>query len=284
MTASLKSCTSPARSRRNKATPSAHRRRTKASIAVRERLNDRAGIAAALSNLGVVAEYEGQYREALVFHGRALDLRHELGDRWAIAVSCTNVGMIAVHEERFVDAGMAFREAMRLALEVGDLWMVAICHNNLGNALRGIGDYDAAATNTRPRRQDVSTEYDDHWALAFLLEDVALLAAALGSGRSRRLSCSGAADRQRQDLGSPRAPALEATITSKLDAATGAILGRAQPGGARCTFETERALRPCCQFAQPRVHPKFDNERTDYWTGLGVTPIDALSTAREPAR
>ena len=53
-------------------------------------------MAAVLSNLGVVAEYEGDLTGANDFHQRSLALRTEIGDRWAIAVSHTNIGMIAV--------------------------------------------------------------------------------------------------------------------------------------------------------------------------------------------
>ena len=65
---------------------------------------------------------------------------------------------------------------MRLNREVGDAWMVAISDNNLGNATRGLGDFDAAqhhyAESLRAYR-----EYDDKWALAFLVEDIGQLAA-----------------------------------------------------------------------------------------------------------
>jgi tetratricopeptide (TPR) repeat protein len=210
------------------------------SIAVRERLGDLTGIAAALSNLGVVAEYAGDYRESLAFHERALQLRHELGDRWAIAVSFTNIGMIAVHEQRFADAGMAFREAMRLNREVGDLWMVAICHNNLGNALRGVGQYDEARAEYAAAARTYR-DYDDHWAMAFLLEDVALLAAEVGL-REAAYELVGAADRQREELGSPRAPALETTLTERLSAAAA---GDDDAHAARqrgALFDTEQAV------------------------------------------
>ena len=73
---------------------------------------------------------------------------------------------------------------MRLNREVGDSWMVAISHNNLGNANRGLGDFDEArrhyAESLRAYR-----DYDDKWAMAFLLEDVASLAAIAGDVRAR---------------------------------------------------------------------------------------------------
>ena len=110
---------------------------------------------------------------------------------------------------------------MRLNREVGDAWMVAISHNNLGNANRGLGDLDEArrhyAESLRAYR-----DYDDKWAMAFLLEDVASLAALAGEFEPA-LELVGAADRMREEIGSPRGPALDAELDRRLQAAHDAL-------------------------------------------------------------
>lgn len=184
------------------------------SLAIRRRLGDRAGMGGLLSNLGVVAEYRGDYALSRSYHEQALALREELGDRWAIGVSMTNLGTIAVHEHDYEDARTRFEHAMRLNREVGDAWMVAISDNNLGNATRGLGDYDAArrhyADSLRAYR-----DWDDGWALAFLLEDVGQLAALLREPE-RAFELVGAADALREEIGAPRAPALEEALEAEL--------------------------------------------------------------------
>jgi tetratricopeptide (TPR) repeat protein len=199
----------------------AARERYETSLAIRERLDDRASMSSLLSNLGVVAEYDGDYRASRGFHERALALRRELGDRWAIAVSLTNLGMIAVLQEQYEEARQEFDEAMRLNREVGDSWMVAISHNNLGNANRGLGNLDEA------RHQYAESllayrGYDDKWATAFLLEDVASLAAISGDFEPA-LELVGAADAMRQEIGSPRGPTLDAELDRRLEAARAAL-------------------------------------------------------------
>jgi class 3 adenylate cyclase/tetratricopeptide (TPR) repeat protein len=184
------------------------------SLPIRRRLDDRKMLASALSNLGVVAEYEGAYELSDSYHRQALAVRTELGDRWAIAVSRTNLGMIAVLQERYDDARRDFDEAMRLNREVGDSWMVAISHNNLGNANRGLGDF-AAARYHYGESLRAHGEYGDQWALAFLLEDVAQLA-ALEGGAERAFELLGAADALREATGSPRGDALEQEIERRL--------------------------------------------------------------------
>jgi tetratricopeptide (TPR) repeat protein len=118
-----------------------------------------------------------------------------------------NVGMIAVLQKRFEEASNWFQRSMLLNREVGDSWMIALCHNNLGNATRGLGDYDAARRHYAESLLGYR-DYDDQWAIAFLLEDIGVLAALSGDARSA-LELIGAADAMREAIGTPRPPALE---------------------------------------------------------------------------
>jgi tetratricopeptide (TPR) repeat protein len=174
-----------------------------------------------LSNLGIIAEYRGEYERSRALHERALALRTEIGDRWAIGNSTSCLGMVSVLQKRYAEARDWFQKSMLISREVGDPWMVAICYNNLGNATRGLGDYEAArrhyADSLRAYR-----EYDDRWALAFLLEDIGVLAALSGDARAA-LELIGAADALREAIGAPRAPSLQAEIGKPLAAAATAL-------------------------------------------------------------
>jgi predicted ATPase/class 3 adenylate cyclase len=197
------------------------RERYETSLSIRERVGDKSSMGSLLSNLGVVGEYDGDYEASREFHERSLVLRRDLGDRWAIAVSLTNLGMIAVLQERHEEARGHFEEAMRLNREVGDTWMVAISHNNLGNAYRGLGDFEAARRDYSESLQAYRA-YGDKWAIAFLLEDIGALAALAGE-HEHALELVGAADRMREEIGSPRGPALEAELDRRLQAAHEAL-------------------------------------------------------------
>jgi tetratricopeptide (TPR) repeat protein len=194
------------------------RSRYQESLRIRERLDDKASMGGLLSNLGVVAEYQGDYAESRQFNERALALRTELGDRWSIAVSQNNLGMLALHEEQFQEARDRFTETMRLNLEVGDPWMVAIAQNNLGNANRGLGDIDDARRSYAAALAAYRA-LDDRWAMAFLLEDIAVLLGRTAEGATDAFRLLGAAETLRSEIGSPRGPGLDAELASSLSAA-----------------------------------------------------------------
>ncbi|MCK5664120.1 MAG: hypothetical protein KAI17_11570, partial [Thiotrichaceae bacterium] len=54
--------------------------------------------------------------------------------------------------------------------------------------------------------------YDDHWALAFLLEDIAVLASVTGDGEMA-FELLGAADVMREEIKSPRNTTLEEELS-----------------------------------------------------------------------
>ena len=61
----------------------------------------------------------------------------------------------------------------------------------------------------------VYRDYDDQWALAFLLEDVALLAALTGRSATRARAARGV-ESLREEIGSPRAPSFQAELDEQL--------------------------------------------------------------------
>jgi hypothetical protein len=92
--------------------------------------------------------------------------------------------------------------------------MVAIAHHNLGNARRELGQLGAAAEQLGAAVQ-AYRRFDDRWALGIVFEDVAQLAAQRGQPETA-LRLLGAAEAVRAELGSPRSPAQEESLTNAL--------------------------------------------------------------------
>ena len=191
------------------------------SLAIREGLGDKPSMGSIYSNLGVIAEYQGDYERSRQFHERAMALRDEAGDRWGIGVSMQNLGQIAVLQKRFDEAREWFQRTMLIAHEVGDNWMCAICQHNLGNATRGLGDYSAARKHYAACLRTYR-DYNDHFNLAFALEDLALFALAVRDPRSA-YTLVRAADALRAEIGMPRAPALDKDLNEQLTRAVGGM-------------------------------------------------------------
>jgi tetratricopeptide (TPR) repeat protein len=191
------------------------------SLAIREEIGDRAGIANLVTNLGIVATGGGDVEGARAYMERGAAIYRELGDRRGSSIAATNLAwasMIAGEP----DAARGYSEqAVALAREIGDRFNIAIGQNNLGNALRLLGDWRAAGEQYAAA-VDGYRELDDRWGFAFLLEDVALLAA--GSGQAEdAFRLIGAADTLRAAIGAPREASLEQDIARGMAPANGAL-------------------------------------------------------------
>ena len=221
------------------------------SLEIREELGDQAGVANLLTNLGIVATGSGELDEARSYLERAAAIYRGLGDRRGSSIAATNLAWASMIANE-PDAGRRYSEqALALAIEIGDRFNIAIGHNNLGNALRQLGktgpageEYAAAVAGYQ--------ELEDRWGFAFLLEDVALLAAASGQGEDA-FRLIGAADTLRGEIRAPREESLEHEIAGGMEAVRSSMTAQAveragREGAALPTHEAvELALRVCQQ-------------------------------------
>ena len=220
------------------------------SLVIRRRHDDRDQIARLLANLAIVAEYEGDFDESRRLNLEALAIREALGDRWVIAMSHNNLGMIALHQQNFREASDRFEESIRLGREVGDPWVLALGEENQGNAQMGLGEL-AGARASYASALGGFLALGDRYYSAFLLERIALLAAALGSCE-RAFELTGAADRLRDEMGAGRAPSLVDEIDRGLQSARVALgpeaAAAAQERGR--TWSLEQAVGPALEVCE----------------------------------
>lgn len=194
--------------------------RYESSAAIRERVGDLVALAATLQNLGVAAEFRGDFAAARRYNERALAIREGRHDRWGVGTSSNNLAMIALHEGRSGEARALGETAVSALREVGDAWMLAIARNTLGNAARAQGDRLAAASNYAAALETYR-DLDDRWAMAYLFEDVGVFASSVDPVLA--LELVGAADRLREETGSPRGAALDDELATMLAPARSAI-------------------------------------------------------------
>jgi hypothetical protein len=59
-------------------------------------MGDKWGIGHSLTNLGIVAQEQGDYAGARALHEESLALRREMGDKWGVAACLAGLGGVAV--------------------------------------------------------------------------------------------------------------------------------------------------------------------------------------------
>ena len=213
-------------------------------LALSRALDDRLGLARSLNNLGSLAFEQGDYPAAQTLYEESLALWRELGDRRGAAGLLGNLALVAWEQGDLVAARTLAQESLALSREVGDQGRVADALSILGNVAcdqgdlatawalnqeslvmgRELGDRDCIATSqyslglvaflrgeygdARSRFQEalaIRRELGDRLGLARVLEGAAALAADQG-GSLAPARTWGAAERLREELGSPMSP------------------------------------------------------------------------------
>jgi tetratricopeptide (TPR) repeat protein len=201
------------------------REELEASLAIRRELGDKAAMGALLSNLGVMAEYDGDYERARELQEEGLALRVEAGDKGAIAISLSNLGNVLLLVGDVDGARARQEESLELRRETGDPSKIALGQHNLGLLTRAQADF-GTTRKLFAGALGVYREQGDRWALAFMLEDVAVLATLLDEpALALRLAGAGAA--LREQTGAPRGPADQEELDGRLAPAREALGERA---------------------------------------------------------
>ena len=105
---------------------------------------DRAGIAAALNNLGVIALYHGDYVRAADCYQHSLEIRRAIADRWGIGISLNNLGEVLHIQGDYRGAIQQHEESLSIRRELQDTFGTASSLTNLGCAALAIDDYAPA--------------------------------------------------------------------------------------------------------------------------------------------
>ena len=116
------------------------------SLAIKEEMGDKKGIASSLNNLGINYFENGDYALASNYHRRSLVLKEEMGDRNGVANSLFNLGNIHKAEERYDSAINYLSKSLTIREELGDKNGIAQCFNMLGVIYEILGN-QGLATN-----------------------------------------------------------------------------------------------------------------------------------------
>lgn len=82
------------------------------------------------TNLGIVANIQGDVDEALLRYRRSLDAYRQCGDQHGLSIAHHNLGMACADRELYNDAERHFTRSREIAERLGDAQMRALCYVN----------------------------------------------------------------------------------------------------------------------------------------------------------
>lgn len=130
------------------------------SVELFREIGDRWGLALSLDFLGEVARDRGDNDLAAALHDESLGLYTEMGHNWGVALELSHFGRVALQQGDHTTARQQLEEAVQIQRSVGDKWMLAWTLHNLG---------DVARRQEEPER--ASLLYDESRALFSELGD-----------------------------------------------------------------------------------------------------------------
>jgi CHAT domain-containing protein/Tfp pilus assembly protein PilF len=114
------------------------------SLALRQEIDDKPGIAAAMGNMAVVYRSQGNYSLAMDYYQKSRKQVEESGDRAEMAATFNNIAGIYSSQGNYELAREFFQRSLTIKEELKDRAGVARTLNNLGTLYRSQGDYDLA--------------------------------------------------------------------------------------------------------------------------------------------
>ena len=119
------------------------------SLAIAEELGNRASMARQYGNLGLVHQQRGELEEALAMHRKSLAIHEELGNQTGIARQYGNLGVVHRRRGELGEAAKLLRKKIAIDEDMGNRPELAIGLYNLGNVLKNQGDWAGAAEHFR---------------------------------------------------------------------------------------------------------------------------------------
>ena len=102
------------------------------SLATKQRLGQKPGIALTLGNIARVQATLGKPEDAFKSYQEAVKLQREIGDKKGLGITLINFGELYRDRSRFDDALKAYKESLQIQRVIGDENRQAICLNNIG--------------------------------------------------------------------------------------------------------------------------------------------------------
>lgn len=152
------------------------------SIAIREKLNDRAGMVNSMINLGNTAWSLSDFDLAEEWYTKTLAIARETKNRWTEATALNNLGSLSTRRGNFRESLPLYEESLAIRRELGEYQHIALSLSNIADALVHLGDL-ARARDLLNESLTMRLEVQDVRGLIESLETSTALAVELGEGQ-----------------------------------------------------------------------------------------------------
>lgn len=110
------------------------------SLKIREDIGDLQGTEESLHNIGNFYNTRGDIDKALDYFLQALEAEKKMGDKTTIPVTLGGIGTIYLQQKKFDKAMDYFNQSLKIAQESGNKKLIAGSYTTLGSAYKSFGD------------------------------------------------------------------------------------------------------------------------------------------------
>jgi tetratricopeptide (TPR) repeat protein len=174
------------------------------ALDINERLGDQAGMARSYHQLGRLAGDRGDYEEAARQYQRSLDISERLGDQAGMASSYHQLGVLAQLRGDYDEAARQYQRALDIKERLGDQAGMASSHHQLGILAQNRGDYDEAVRQYQ-RALDIDERLGNQAGMASTYSQMGVLARDRGGPIEQSIALHMRALAIRFGLGVPEA-------------------------------------------------------------------------------
>ena len=144
------------------------------SLELKEKINDKRGIAASLINMGNIQYYQGDITKALEYYHRSLKISEGINDKTGVSRALNNIG--AMHSAQYEDkiALEYYKKSLKIDQEAGNKKRIAYTLNNIGLIYSNEGDMQKALEYYN-RSLKISEELDDKTGISRALSNIGII-------------------------------------------------------------------------------------------------------------
>lgn len=114
------------------------------ALSIQEDIHDQKGLAYTCSNIGLIYSKQQNYDQALKYHTRSLNIRQKLHFKQGISASYNNLGIVYMNQKKYDLALHNYLESVRLDMELGDGYGLSDGYSNIGIIYMQQRDYKQA--------------------------------------------------------------------------------------------------------------------------------------------